>query len=188
MDREKVKALLRQYVPSEMETEACKLRFLDFVEKHERCFEREFEAGHVTASAWLLNSDGSKALLTHHRKLNQWMQLGGHCEKGDTDLLSAAIREAREESGLSTIEALRTDLFDIDIHSIPASSSAPAHVHYDVRFLLYAPNPEEEISLSDESNQLKWIGIDEMPEADLSVVRLFFKWKNEVLKSARSSH
>lgn len=189
-ERERLKVLLKQYAPSKLERESCKLRFLSFVEENEECFDRAFKAGHVTASAWLLNHDRTKALLTHHRKLNQWMQLGGHCEKRDRDLLSAAIREAREESGLFSIEPLRTDLFDIDIHQIPSSAKEPAHFHYDVRFLLSVINPKEEISVSEESNQLKWIGIDDQDACvtDPSVSRLIFKWRSEFAKSGRSSH
>ncbi len=162
-----------------MEDGACKSKFLSFVEENERCFDRSLSEGHVTASAWLLSHDQSKVLLTHHRKLNLWIQLGGHCEEGDADPLSAAVREAREESGLFSIEALRTDLFDIDIHLFPASLKVPAHFHYDVRFLLRATDPEEKILISEESNQLKWIEFHDLGQliTDPSVIRLFLKWK-----------
>lgn len=182
--RNQLKNLLEKYVPSEMEDKSRKIRFLSFVKENERCFDRLFEIGHVTASAWLVNHDLSKALLTHHRKLNRWLQLGGHSEEGDVNILSSAIREAREESGLFSIEPIRRDIFDIDIHPIPASAKEPAHFHYDVRFLLRATDPEEKISPSVESHQLKWIEINttEMFTEDFSVVRMFLKWKRFFFK------
>ncbi len=181
MNREQLEILLEKYIPSEKEDVSHKPRFLSFVKENERCFDRSLEKGHVTASAWLINHDQSKALLTHHRKLNQWMQLGGHSEEGDVDILSSAIREAREESGIVSIQPVREDIFDIDIHSIPASLKQPSHTHYDVRFLLRATDPEEKISLSEESFQLKWIEINatEIFAEDPSVIRLFWKWKQE---------
>ena len=80
------------------------IRFIDFVESHDDCFERLLQVGHVTASAWVLNPDASKTLLTHHRKLNKWLQLGGHAD-GDTNVLNVATREVMEESGISLAQA-----------------------------------------------------------------------------------
>lgn len=74
-------------------------RFVAFVEDEPRCFERDCWRGHVTGSAWLVDPDRSAVLLTHHRKLNIWVQLGGHSD-GDPDTLAVAQREAEEESGL----------------------------------------------------------------------------------------
>lgn len=131
----------------------------------ERAFHRNFYTpGHLTASAFILNQSHDKILLTLHRKLGKWMQLGGHLE-GEKDLLAGALREAVEESGLKEFKVLVPEPFDCDVHGIPARPQAqppePAHDHYDVRFLIASAEPEENILISDESSDLKWFSLDE---------------------------
>src|SRR5215510_11521790 len=90
-----------------------------FVAANPNCFERSLQIGHVTGSAWIVDLDRTHALLTHHRKLNKWLQLGGHAD-GDPDILRVALREAREESNLDAIRPVSENIFDVDIHVIPA--------------------------------------------------------------------
>ncbi len=111
-------------------------RFEAFVRGEPRCFQRNCWAGHVTGSAWIVNAPQTHVLLTHHRKLNRWLQLGGHSD-GDGDPLRVACREAVEESGL-VVAPVSDLLFDIDIHLIPARMDDPAHHHFDARFALRA--------------------------------------------------
>jgi 8-oxo-dGTP pyrophosphatase MutT (NUDIX family) len=147
------------------------------------CFERTCQPGHVTASCWILSHDRSHFLLTHHRKLRRWLQLGGHAD-GDGSVLQVALREAREESGMrdfSLIDpggAQREDLasclpIDIDVHGIPARPGEPAHEHHDVRFVLVA-GAEQPLVISDESSGLAWFPLDELAslDADESLLRL----------------
>jgi 8-oxo-dGTP pyrophosphatase MutT (NUDIX family) len=143
--------------PDEAETVG---RFIDFVRSEGDCFERSLAVGHVTGSAWILNSDGSQVLLTHHRKLDRWLQLGGHAD-GDPDVFAVALKEAREESGLSDFEAVIEGIFDLDIHPIPARKSDPEHLHYDVRYLLRATGATDYV-VSDESHDLRWVPLDEV--------------------------
>lgn len=147
-----------------------------FVEANTDCFERTLLCGHVTGSAWLVSDDGSKVLLTHHKKLNRWLQLGGHAD-GSADILQVALREAKEESGLADIELARAGIFDIDIHAIPARKNEPEHLHYDVRFALQAKGSQQFL-LSDESNQLAWVPVRRLAElvADESMLRMAEKW------------
>src|SRR5579871_3475936 len=109
--------LLAQYAPLYVAECAYKNTILDFLDQYPNAFERSLEVGHITASAWLVNKDNTKALLTHHRKLNMWVQLGGHCD-GNTDALAVAIREAQEESGIMNIKPVTGAIFDIDVHLI----------------------------------------------------------------------
>jgi 8-oxo-dGTP pyrophosphatase MutT (NUDIX family) len=153
-----------------------KERMLAFFAAHDDCFERSLEIGHFTASSWLLSKDHSKALLTHHAKLNEWLQLGGHCD-GNPDVLGVAIREAQEESGIQHIMPVHEQIFDIDIHLIPANRQEKEHYHYDVRFLLQVMSDEQMVK-SNESHDLRWVGkhVDELPVVDASVLRMFNKW------------
>lgn len=176
MKRLNLTELLKKYNPSAPEEVEFKKEILSFVGKHEDCFERFLQIGHITASCWLLNKDGSKALLLHHAKLNRWFQLGGHCD-GDSDVLAVAIKEAQEESGIENIVPVSSDIFDIDIHLIPENSREKAHYHYDIRFLLKVVGDEQVIQ-NRESKELRWIEKDSkaLPTDTHSVVRMFNKW------------
>lgn len=177
----KILELLQSYHPIAAEEQSYRLQMIHFISEHENCFERSLEIGHVTASAWLLNSDHSKALLMHHTKLDRWVQLGGHCD-GDSEVLKVAIKEAHEESGLLQIQPISSDIFDIDIHLIPAKGSIQEHYHYDVRFLLETTSNAPVIS-NKESKELRWIGLnpEELPTKERSVVRMFEKWSYSCL-------
>jgi 8-oxo-dGTP pyrophosphatase MutT (NUDIX family) len=112
----------------------------------------------------------------HHAKLDRWLQLGGHCD-GDVDVLAVAIKEAQEESGIIGIKPVSPEIFDIDIHLIPANKNEQEHYHYDVRFLLQVTSDEEIVS-NRESKELRWIKKDssQLPTNELSVIRMFKKW------------
>lgn len=131
-----------------------------FVEEQPGCLERSCVPGHLTGSAWIVDYTHRRVLLTHHRKLDKWLQLGGHAD-GDPDLLAVALREAREESGLASITMLSPEVFDVDVHAIPARREDPAHLHYDLRFLLRADG-DEPLVISAESKDLAWVEIDRL--------------------------
>tara|TARA_B110000438_G_C15608640_1_gene561221 strand:+ start:292 stop:837 length:546 start_codon:yes stop_codon:yes gene_type:complete len=141
------------------EKEVCD-QFIEFISGNADCFERSFKEGHVTASAWVVNGEGSHVLLTHHRKLNRWLQLGGHVD-GESDVLEGALREVEEESGLTEVRVLGEGIFDLDIHPIPARGDEPEHMHYDVRYLCQATGNEEFV-VSDESHDLAWVKMGEV--------------------------
>jgi 8-oxo-dGTP pyrophosphatase MutT (NUDIX family) len=170
--------LLNSYLPSGEEEIKFKTQMLNFIDIHADCFERSLIDGHITGSAWLVNRDQSKALLMHHAKLENWYQLGGHSD-GDPNTLEVALKEAREESGLSSISPISTSIFDIDIHLIPENPKNRAHYHYDVRFLLQATE-DEEVRANHESKQLLWISKDQnsLPTPNPSIIRMFNKWNN----------
>jgi 8-oxo-dGTP pyrophosphatase MutT (NUDIX family) len=140
-------------------------------------FARERLAGHFTASAWLVAADGVRVLLTHHRKLGLWLQLGGHAD-GDRDLARAALKEAVEESGLSSLRIEGDAIFDLDRHWIPEHKGVQAHWHYDVRYVVRAGD-DEAFVVSDESHALAWrdiAGLAMDDAADASVRRMARKW------------
>lgn len=131
-------------------------RMIDFVRREPGCFERSTVEGHITGSAWIMAPTGTSVLLTHHRKLDRWLQLGGHAD-GDPDVLAVALREAREESGLDALVVVSDEIFDVDIHVIPARPNEPEHFHYDVRFVLQAAHTDHVVS--DESHDLAWVDV-----------------------------
>ena len=140
-------------------------------------FARERLAGHFTASSWLVAADGARTLLTHHRKLGLWLQLGGHAD-GDTELPRAALKEAQEESGLPGLRLAGEAIFDLDRHWIPEHKGVPAHWHYDVRYIVRA-GADEDFVVSEESHALAWRDIAELAgeeAADASVRRMARKW------------
>ncbi len=168
--------VLKDYNPNTEIQRLYRQAMLDFHAAHDDAFVRSCVPGHFTASAWLLNKAGDKALLMHHMKLDRWFQLGGHAD-GETDLLAVAIKEAQEESGINHIEAVFPEVFDLDIHEIPANATDPRHFHYDVRFLLQVKSDEDFVS-NRESKELRWIGKNpaELPTQEESVARLFRSW------------
>lgn len=153
-----------------------------FVQSTPGCFKRSHESGHITGSAWLINPAGDKALLTLHHKLKRWMQTGGHAD-GEDDILKAALREAEEESGITGITPVNTEIFDIDIHLIPANPAKeePPHYHYDIRYLLQAPH--EEFVISAESDALAWWSESDFStrqsELDTAVTRMAARYFNK---------
>ncbi|HSX21056.1 MAG TPA: NUDIX hydrolase [Gammaproteobacteria bacterium] len=177
MHREALRQLLTNYHPVDPIEVAAKQKMLDFLNAHEDCFERTCVPGHFTGSCWLVSADFDKALLTHHTKLDTWLQLGGHCD-GDPDLLQVALKEAKEESGLVNIVPVSTAIFDIDVHGIPAHKNDPEHLHYDVRFLLRVLD-DADVVISPESKDLRWFGSDiaQLPTLQPSIVRMFKKWQ-----------
>nr|WP_250063442.1 NUDIX hydrolase [Stenotrophomonas mori] len=140
-------------------------------------FSRARLDGHFTASAWLVSADGARVLLTHHRKLGRWLQLGGHAD-GDRDLPRVALREAEEESGLAGLRLQAGGIFDLDRHWIPARGTVPGHWHYDVRYVV-AAGTEEGFVVSEESLDLAWRAVDTIaadPQADASLQRMARRW------------
>ena len=150
---------------------------LSFLQADKNPFSRKNQHGHFTGSAWIVNPDKSKILMTHHKKIGKWLQLGGHADD-EEDLLKVSLREAKEESGLNNFVILSKEIFDMDIHEVPSIGSEPKHLHYDIRFLLEA-NPEESIIVSDESYDVAWIELDKIQQinSEDSIIRMVKKTK-----------
>ena len=176
MHRNDLLETLARYDAGDVHERACRDRIEAFVRTHTRCFERSLAVGHVVGSVWLTNRANTHVLLTHHRKLGMWLQLGGHAD-GESDILGVALREAREESGIAEIEPVSTRIFDLDVHRIPPHGDEAAHYHYDIRFLARTVG-HERYRASDESIELAWVSREEIPriDTDRSVLRMHAKW------------
>ncbi|TWI11950.1 NUDIX hydrolase [Aerolutibacter ruishenii] len=173
---QQLEAAFRSYAtrrPDEADTATV---FLELLADDADPFVRERLAGHFTASSWLVDATGTRALLTHHRKLARWLQLGGHAD-GDRDLANVALREAEEESGLTGLR-VEPELFDLDRHWIPERGDVPGHWHYDARYVVRATGSEDFV-VSEESLDLAWRDIADIasdPESDPSMRRMAEKW------------
>lgn len=176
MHRNNLRKMLEKYAPTDTDEIAYKSQMLDFLDAHEDCFERSLSAGHFTGSCWLVNPDNTKFLLTLHKKIGLWLQLGSHAD-GDSDLARVALREAYEESGLEHIELVSADIFDLDIHLFSSrKKEVPDHCHFDVRFLLCAS--DENIKISDESDDLRWFSTPPSENLGGGIVRMYNKWES----------
>ncbi|WP_201313162.1 NUDIX hydrolase [Dyella sp. EPa41] len=150
--------------------------FIELLDGGEHRFRRESVEAHFTGSAWLVSADNERVLLTHHRKLGRWLQLGGHAD-GDVDLARVALREAEEESGIVGL-SVEPAPFDLDRHRIPARGAEPEHWHYDVRYVVRA-GASEAFVVSEESHALAWRPIRQIaddPQSDESLRRMAWKW------------
>lgn len=174
----KVIALLAAYASKTSQAREAVQAFATFADSGDDAYLRTRTDGHFTASCWLVSADGKRVLLTHHRKLRRWLQLGGHAD-GDSDLVAVALREAEEESGLTDL-VIETEIFDLDAHRIPERGSEPEHTHWDVRFVVRCTGGEE-FRVSEESLALAWVPVTQLLEdldGDSSLRRMARKWLN----------
>ncbi len=174
---------LRRYAAHWPEEAEVVRQFAQLLHDAQDPFERARLAGHFTASSWLVDRSETRVLLTHHRKLERWLQLGGHAD-GDRDLARVALREAEEESGLS---GLRVDpeMFDLDRHWIPERKDVPGHWHYDARYVVHAEGSEDYV-VSEESHDLAWRTVESIMQdasSDESMLRMARKWLNRTTRS-----
>ena len=125
-----------------------------------RAFARDhFTPGHITASCFVLDPAGRQLLLHHHRRLDRWLQLGGHLE-GEEVPSEAALREGSEESGLTDLAFAHDGIFDLDVHPIPAGKGEPDHLHFDIRYLARTSAPHAISRDASESNDLTWVALE----------------------------
>ena len=168
---------LDAHTPADHEEATHRRRMTQFISSHANTWWlRANSEGHVTGSAWIINSARTHALLLHHLKLNLWVQPGGHLDATDPSPAAGALREAREETGISNLILAYDALFDVDIHAIPARVGEReierAHLHYDVRYLIITDT--ERFTISDESLDAKWILLEKLaqPSRERSIARM----------------
>jgi 8-oxo-dGTP pyrophosphatase MutT (NUDIX family) len=134
-----------------------------FVQLHQEPFDRGILEGHLTGSALVVSAEGDRVLLLHHRKLDRWLQPGGHGDPGETAGEAVALREALEETGLAglVLHPRAPRPLDVDVHDIPARGEEPAHQHLDLRYLVLAPAGARIARQVEETNDLRWFSWDE---------------------------
>lgn len=172
-----LKAGLDHFFTNDIGEQGTRARFLDLLATTPRCFWRDCYPAHFTASAWLVSADGERTLLMHHRKLDRWLQPGGHAD-GDADLAGVALREAQEETGLVDL-IVDASIYDLDAHRIPARGSEPEHWHFDVRFVVRAQGSER-FNANAESCAMAWRAVDAVADdadIDPSIRRMAERWR-----------
>ena len=132
---------------------------LDFLRRHSDPFDRRIQEGHLTGSAVVVSATGDRVLLLHHRKLDRWLQPGGHADPGERRAEGVALREAREETGILGLALHPTAPrpLDVDVHDIPARGGEPAHQHLDLRYLVLAPESAVVDPDLAEANEIRWV-------------------------------
>jgi 8-oxo-dGTP pyrophosphatase MutT (NUDIX family) len=185
MHRQPLLNMLQQYSQLHPDEANVVAQIEQLVTSSSDCFQRTCRPGHVTGSAWILSHDRSRCLLVHHRKLNRWLQPGGHAD-GESDIANVALREVREETGLTDLELPQPHgellPLDIDVHQIPARMDKSGalledtHQHHDIRFLVIAADGQE-LVLSDESHDVRWFSHEQLLEVtdEESVLRMLRK-------------
>lgn len=159
--RESVIATLSGWESPDAGQDSLRHAVLAFVAARDDACRRECAPGHVTASTLVLDHGGGRVLLTLHRRLGRWVQLGGHCDDGDDDIVAAALREATEESGVDGLR-MEPELAAVHVHPVVCSLGVPTR-HLDLQFVAHAPAGAR-IAISDESEDLRWWPADALPE------------------------
>lgn len=166
-------AALNFFHAQDAEEEMHRQKIIAFVESNfQHWWKRSTADGHVTASAWVVNPPRTRALLLYHAKLDCWVQPGGHLDDADQSPVGGALREASEETGLGSLQLVSENLFDVDVHAIPARATEPAHLHYDLRYLIISS--DSAVTISDESLGARWIALDQLalPTIERSISRM----------------
>lgn len=169
------RAAIGDYQPSDARELGFRQRMLELLALPAPTSRQQFVPGHLTASAFVLSPERDAVLLILHKKLQLWLQPGGHIEPNDASLLAAARREVAEEVGLVLPESVTGAVFDLDIHRIPARKDEPAHEHFDVRFCFHSPSLA--FVTNDEVVDARWAPLSEIDRvtSDESVLRVVRK-------------
>lgn len=164
MNRQKLVSQIRRYVPYNEQEEADKALILNWIEKNDDAFLRDNVVAHMTASAWVVDKDRSKVLMVYHNIYRSWSWLGGHAD-GETDLLAVAIREVKEEAGISDVRPVSEEIFSLESLTVDGHVKkgryVSSHLHLNVTYLLEADEAEVLRIKPDENSGVRWFSLEE---------------------------
>ena len=167
---------LKHYLGNNSDEKINVEKMLKFLQEEENCFSRSNLDGHFTGSAWIVDDTHQWILMTHHKKLNKWLQLGGHADENE-NLLEVAYNEAVEESGLNDLSVASEKIFYIDIHRNPQNKDTPPHYHYDIRYIFTSKMNPDIVVVSEESKDVAWVSKDDVlnKNNEKSIERMLIK-------------
>lgn len=156
---------IEKYVPYNEQEEKDKNTILKYMDAFEDTLTRNNEFGHFTASAWVVNKERTKVLMIYHNIYKSWAWTGGHAD-GESDLLSVAVREVKEETGVENVKVLDDDIFSLEIvcvnGHVKRGKYVSSHVHLNVTYLLEVDENATLRIKEDENSGVKWVSIDEV--------------------------
>lgn len=176
--------VLDTWHPGDDRQERLRASYLQHLRRHPDALSRSCVPAHLTASVLVLDPTAAQVLLTHHRLGDFWVQLGGHCEDGDTSLAGAALREAREESGLPDLRLVGEAPVDLDRHALSAAFGS-CREHLDVRYAAIAAAGSRP-RVSAESYDVAWFPVDALPEGCVDLTGLIARARAAVSAAAVS--
>lgn len=155
---------IKRYRPCCEQEERDKAVTLAFLDAHEDAFLRENLVAHMTASAWVVNPARDKVLMVYHRLYDSWAWTGGHAD-GETDLLSVALRECREETGVEHVRPVSEDIYSLEILTVDGHEKrgqyVPSHLHLNVTYLLEADESDRVQICEAENSGVRWFSLEE---------------------------
>ena len=164
MNRQKLIQQLKEYTPFNEQEEMDKSLILNWIEHNADAFSRENKVAHVTASAWVVNKDRSKVLMVYHNIYQSWSWLGGHAD-GETDLLSVAIREVKEEAGITNVRPVFEEIYSLESLTVDGhvknGKYVSSHLHFNITYLLEADSKEAVSITADENSGVAWFSPEE---------------------------
>ena len=164
MNRQELMETIKAYQPFNEQEKMDKALILNWIKTQENAFSRDNTVAHMTASAWVVNKDRSKVLMVYHNIYNSWSWLGGHAD-GETDLLAVAIREVKEEAGISNVRPVSEEIFSLESLTVDGhvkrGSYVSSHLHLNVTYLLEADSEEHVSVKEDENSGVAWFTLEE---------------------------
>lgn len=180
---------VRRFTPQDRMQAQNRRRLLAFAARHPDALHRSCEAGHLTASAWVVDHNAVRGLVLLHAKIGRWLQPGGHAD-GESSLWAVARREASEETGIDGLEVW-SEPVDVDVHLfVNRRDAEPSHLHFDVRYVVRCP-PGASPRPNHESDALRWVTADQLTDADLGLdasTRRLAKYGFGVARAVIGSH
>ena len=164
MDRKELISKIKKYQPFNEQEEMDKALILNWIETQENAFSRENTVAHMTASAWVVNKERNKVLMVYHNIYNSWSWLGGHADV-ETDLLAVAVREVKEEAGITNVRPVSDEIFSLESLTVDGHVKkgryVSSHLHFNLTYLLEADSEEAVSIKADENSGVAWFSPEE---------------------------
>ena len=177
---------IKKYRPCNAQEQRDQALILDFLEKNGDAFLRSNLLAHMTASSWIVNPERTKTLMVYHNLYDSWSWTGGHAD-GETDLLSVALREAREETGIEHVRPLSPEIFSLEVLTVDGHEKrgeyVPSHLHMNATYLLEAEESDTLHICREENSGVAWFTLEEALKASTEpwfVERIYKKLNNKL--------